>query len=116
MRTVAATLVLGAVAIAACRGDRPGEATTRSAEIDEPTAFQQSNAPADLAIARDVRTRLTADPKLGAPAKTAVVIVRGGVVTLRAEGVEAADRDRVLQHVSQVPGVVRVDDRLGTKE
>ena len=109
-------LLVAMVALVACRERREGTTSTTGATVEAPTALDQSNDPRDLAIARDVRVRLTADPTLTAAAKNAIVVVRDGVVTLRAEGVEPADRTRLLEHVAKVPGVVRIDDRLGTEE
>ncbi len=40
-------------------------------------------------------------------------VVKGGVVTLRGGIKSKQEHERLLEEISRVPGVVRVDDQLG---
>lgn len=118
MRLVATLVLLAPLASAACRGDdATGTATTTShVLVAEPTAADQGNDPDDLALVGRIRRDLVLDRALSARAKNVVVVVRDGVATLRGEVPTRADHERVVARVVSVPGVVRVDDRLSSKE
>lgn len=107
MRIAAATLAL--CAIAAC----DDEARARRALVADPTAFDQSDDARDLSLVAAVRRDLVADPLLSLSGKNVVVVVRDGVATLRGDVADRAEHERVVARVVSVPGVVRVDDRLG---
>jgi osmotically-inducible protein OsmY len=111
-RTPLAILTL-ALASAACRNnDAVGTTSTTGAEIADPKAEHQSNTSEDLDLVRDVRQRLVSDGAISMGGKNAIVVVQGGVVTLRGEVVDRVEHDLVIAKVASVPGVVRVDDRL----
>ncbi len=113
MKLVVITLALALASLAACRdADKVGTTQTTGAEIADPKAANQSNAPDDLELVRAVRQRLVSDRVISMRAKNAVVVVQDGVVTLRGDASDRVDHDLVIAKVISVPGVVRVDDRL----
>lgn len=117
MKLVVVTLTVAvAVAVsslAACHGgEKVGTTQPTSAEIADPKAADQSNAPDDLELVRAIRQRLVSDRVISMRAKNAVVVVQDGVVTLRGDASDSVDHDLVIAKVISVPGVVRVDDRL----
>ena len=113
MRLVATLVLFAPLAVAACRDDHAGTATTTShVMIPEPTAIDQSDEPRDRALVARIRRDLVLDRSLSVRAKSVVVVVRDGVATLRGDVPDRAEHDRVVALVVSVPGVVRVDDRL----
>jgi osmotically-inducible protein OsmY len=109
-------LVLG-LGLVACRDELTGTASTTShVLIPDPTATDQSNARGDLALAGAIRRSLVADERLGLRAKNVVVVVRDGVVTLRGDVGTLQEHHLLVARVVSVPGVVRVDDRIESKE
>lgn len=116
MRAVAGMLVLTA-ALVACRDEMTGTASTTShVLIPDPTAGDQSNAASDLALAGEIRRALVSDGRLGMRAKNVVVVVRDGVATLRGDVASLEEHQLVVARVVSVPGVVRLDDRIESKE
>lgn len=100
-----------------CRDELTGTASTTShVLIPEPTAGDQSNAASDLALAGEIRRDLVADERLGMRAKNLVVVVRDGVVTLRGDVANLQQHQLVVARVASVAGVVRIDDRIESKE
>lgn len=109
-------LVLAA-SLVACRDEMTGTGSTTShVLIPDPTAGDQSNAASDLALAGEIRRALVSDEQLGMRAKNVVVVVRDGVVTLRGEVASLSQHQRVVARAVSVPGVVRIDDRIESKE
>ena len=106
--TLALALALGA---SGCGGEREGDVVI----VREPTALDQSNAPDDLALVGRVRRKLVVDERLSVRAKNVVVIVRGGVATLRGDVAGAAEHDAVVARVASVPGIVTIDDRIAIR-
>jgi osmotically-inducible protein OsmY len=49
-------------------------------------------------------------------AKNVVVVVRDGVVTLRGDVANRPEHHLVVARVVSMPGVVRIDDRIESKE
>ena len=116
MRRLVLVLVLG-LGLLACRDETTGTASTTShVLIPDPTAADQSNAASDLALAGEIRRALVADERLGMRAKNVVVVVRDGVVTLRGDVATLQEHQLVVARAVSVPGVVRIDDRIGSKE
>lgn len=113
MKLVVAMLALTFASLgAACRDDRASTAqTTSHVMIPDPTATDQSNDPNDLALAGEVRRKLVASDRLSMRAKSVVIVVRDGVVTMRGDVASASDHDELVARVVSVPGVVRIDDR-----
>ena len=103
--------------LVACRDETTGTAATTShVLIPDPTAADQSNAPRDLALAGEVRRALVGDERHGLRAKSVVVVVRDGVVTLRGNVGSVEEHHAVVAQAVSVPGVVRIDDRIEPKE
>ena len=100
-------LALAAAAASGCRGGG-GERVVGQ----EPTALDQSNDAADLALVGQVRRKLIVDDRLSLRAKSVILVVRGGVVTLRGDVAGAADHDALIARVASVPGIVSIDDRV----
>jgi osmotically-inducible protein OsmY len=118
MRRLVVAVVLGlGLALGACRDETTGTASTTShVLITDPTAADQSNAASDLALAGEIRRALVADERLGMRAKNVVVVVRDGVVTLRGDVANRPEHHLVVARVVSMPGVVRIDDRIESKE
>jgi len=70
-------------------------------------------APQDWQVAQEIGSLLLADKKLGTTPMGAVV--NNGVVTLRGCVRSRHEREQLVQAISQVPGVQRVDDQLNMK-
>jgi len=99
-------------ALVGCRDDRASTTSTTShVVLADPTAGDQSNDPRDLALAGEVRRTMVMDTRLSMRAKSAVVVVRDGVVIVRGDVANQADHDQLVARVVSVPGVVRIDDR-----
>jgi osmotically-inducible protein OsmY len=103
--------------LVACRDEATGTASTTShVLIPDPTATDQSNAASDLALAGEIRRALVSDERLGLRAKNVVLVVRDGVVTLRGDVANLEQHQLVVARAVSVPGVVRIDDRIESKE
>lgn len=102
------------LALAACGEDGATQATRALGA--EPTAFDQGNAPADLALLGAVRRALVTDERLSFRAKNVVVVVHDGVVTLRGDVASAAERDALVARVASVPGIACLDDRVAARK
>ena len=101
----------------ACRDEATGTASTTSQLlIPDPTAADQSNAASDLALAGEIRRALVSDERLGMRAKNVVIVVRDGVVTMRGDVANVEQHQLVVARAVSVPGVVRIDDRIESKE
>lgn len=68
---------------------------------------------ADIAIARSISIGLKSDPDLAGASRRVEATVDGGVVTLRGKVAAEHERDEIVQIVSSVPGVSRVEDHIG---
>ena len=116
MRSHVVTLALavGVLQVTACtRTEDPvGTTSTTSVEIADPKADDQINRKDDLVLVQEVRQRLVSDPTLSFRAKNMIVVVQGGVVTLRGPVVDEVEHDLVIAKVASIPGLQRVDDRL----
>jgi osmotically-inducible protein OsmY len=66
----------------------------------------------DLSVARLVRQTLRKDRDLAPISHDVAFKVDNGVVTLRGKVPSAQDRQMVVERISQLPCVDRVDDRL----
>jgi hypothetical protein len=67
----------------------------------------------DLEVAQEVSQLLKTDPHLAAASRNVMVIVKNGVVTLEGTTLAEHDRDEIVERIGLLPGVARVDDRLG---
>lgn len=68
---------------------------------------------ADWTLAEEIRSMLTAEPKLADAPMAAVV--NNGVVTLRGGVHNDKERQRIREKISHLPGVSRVDDEMELK-
>lgn len=67
----------------------------------------------DWVLAEEIRSLLSAHPKLGNAPMAAVV--KNGVVTLRGDVRNKKDRERLRDEIASLPGVRRVDDQMDFK-
>jgi len=74
------------------------------------TSVPQGASSQDWQIAQEIRSLLSADPKLGNAPMAAVV--NNGVVTLRGDVRNKKDRQKLHDQIAALPGVVRVDDQM----
>ena len=79
-------------------------ATVSTASVPQGASSQ------DWQIAQEIRSVLSADPKLGNAPMAAVV--NNGVVTLRGDVRNKKDRQKLHDQIAALPGVVRVDDQM----
>lgn len=119
IRSLVASSVAALALLAACKKDEPASTTNTTGsgvEIADPRATDQKNTKDDLDLARSVRQRLVADTTLSMRAKNALVVAQEGVVTLRGDVADQVEHNLVVTKVASTPGVVRIDDRLTSKE
>ena len=83
----------------------PDESSNVSVTAPPPGAGSQ-----DWAVAQQIQAVLMADRKIDSHV---AAVVKGGVVTLRGGIKSKQEHERLLEEISRVPGVVRVDDQLG---
>lgn len=69
--------------------------------------------PQDWALAQEIDSLLMNDRTIGKAPMAA--IVRNGVVTLRGDVRNQSEHQRLVDEISHLPGVQRVDDQLGYK-
>ncbi len=70
-------------------------------------------APGDVAVATGISQLLKGDTHLASVSSNVEATVDNHVVTLRGTVPTEHDRDEIVQRVSQLPGVLRVNDQLG---
>lgn len=78
----------------------------------DPTAFNQSDARADLDHLTEIRQALVADDSLSTSAKNVEVLTRDGNVLLRGQVASVSERDAVERHVRACAATRSIDDRL----
>ncbi|MFN2378336.1 MAG: BON domain-containing protein [Candidatus Binatia bacterium] len=76
------------------------------------TSGDQSSARADVAITREVRKAVVADPDLSVNAQNVKIITVGGVVTLRGPVRSAMEKASVAAMAQKVAGVTQVDNQI----
>ena len=103
--TLALAVTSASTFVGACHRSEPTSQT-------ETTGGTLGVSSEDRALAETIRRGLVSDPQLSMRAKTAVLDITDGVVTLRGIVADEAEHDRLVQKVVSVPGVVRLDDRL----
>ena len=79
------------------------------------TPGDQSNAPADVQITKDIRRMVVDDKSLSMTAKNVKIITAGGKVTLRGPVNTAAEKETVSAHAKMVAGQTAVTDELEVK-
>ncbi|CDZ81804.1 outer membrane lipoprotein [Candidatus Rubidus massiliensis] len=84
----------------------------RDRNADAKTPFDQSESSADLKITQDIRKALVDDNQLSMDAKNIKVITQNGVVVLRGPVVDQKEISIILDKISKVPGVKKVDNFL----
>ncbi len=67
----------------------------------------------NVALAHSVSQALKGDPVMAAASGNVEATVDDGVVTLRGTVPTEHERDEIVDRISKLPGVTRVDDRLG---
>jgi osmotically-inducible protein OsmY len=90
----------------------PETSANTSANI-EATAPPPGAGPEDWKLAEEIRSLLTANPKLGNAPMAATV--NHGVVTLRGSVRNKKDREQLREEIARLPGVQRVDDQMDFK-
>jgi len=83
-----------------------------AAQEGPPTPMDQGTSPEDVRITQLVRQALTHDRALSIDAHNVKIITREGVVTLRGQVQNAAEKSAVAMAAKHTAGVKRVDDRL----
>lgn len=76
------------------------------------TPADQSGSPQDIAITRQIRQAVVADPDLSVNAQNIKIITINGVVTLRGPVENATERQSIAATAKNVTGVTRVDNQL----
>lgn len=76
------------------------------------TAMDQSNAPEDVRLTRELRKVLMGDAQLSFGAKNVQIITRDGQMTLRGAVASVEERSIILRHAVTVAGPTSVDDHL----
>lgn len=76
------------------------------------TAMDQSNAPDDVRLTRELRKALMGDGQLSFGAKNVQIITRDGQMTLRGAVASVEERSIILRHAVTVAGPTAVDDHL----
>ncbi len=85
--------------------------TTQPPAVAAPGA--PAAAPGDVAVATAVSQLLKGDAHLASVSSNVEATVDNNVVTLRGTVPTEHDRDEIVQRVSGLPGVLRVNDQLG---
>ncbi len=78
-----------------------------------PAPAPPAAAPGDVAVATGISQLLKGDPNLASVSSNVEATVDNNVVTLRGTVPTEHDRDEIVQRVSQLPGVLHVNDQLG---
>lgn len=94
------------------RTDHDGTDGERTDDARPPTAMDQSEAPEDLEITRQIRAAVVGDSSLSVAARNVTIITRGAIVTLRGNVTSNAERETIDRHAHQVVGVERVENML----
>lgn len=76
------------------------------------TPMDQGNSEADIGITQGIRKALVADKALSVNAQNLKIITKDGVVVLRGPVASKTEADTVLEHVSHVNGVTRVENQI----
>jgi len=79
------------------------------------TPIDQSNDPADIRLAADIRKMVVADKRLSATAKNAKIIVISGKVTLRGP-VEASKEKVIVETLARKAGAKEIVNELEIKK
>lgn len=87
----------------------------RDAKSDNPTAADQSEAPADRDMTQHIRQAVMADDSLSSAAHNVKIITVGGRVTLRGPVDSDVERTRVLEKAQAIAGATNVDNQLEVK-
>ena len=84
----------------------------RDRDAGAKTAGQQSNAPADVRLTREIRRAVVADDSLSTNAHNVKIVTTNGVVTLRGPVNSPEEKTRIQEKAQTVAGVKRVDNKL----
>ena len=76
------------------------------------TPLDQSENAADRTITQKIRQAIIADDSLSMNAKNIKIITLNGVVTLRGPVASAMEKDNIARKVSEVAGILKVDNQL----
>ena len=93
----------------------PPPDNTKANKQAGPTADQQSQAKADLAITQSIRKAILKDKQLSLNAHNCKVITQQGVVTLRGPVNSAAEKDTIDGIAVKVAGTGKVTNELVVK-
>ena len=85
---------------------------TRDRDGTTLTPLDQSSAPADVELTRNIRKTIVEDDSLGTDARNVKVITVNGNVTLRGPVETANERDRIVSVAKQLAGDAHVTDEL----
>jgi osmotically-inducible protein OsmY len=81
-----------------------------------PSASEQSNDPAAIKLAAQIRRALVKDKNLSVRAQNITVVVKDGAVTLRGTVNSTVEKQAVHQKVQQIAGSMPVHDLLTVKQ
>lgn len=107
---VSASFVLVCISSSCSRDD--AHEGVRAADRGVPTATDQEEDAADLALAGELRRELVDDATLSMSGKNVTVVVEDGVVTLRGKVASQAEKERITAKARALTGVTRVEDHL----
>jgi len=119
LRTVLATLVLiGGSAVGASQQTPPPQTPPDNTKVNKqpgPTADQQSQSKADLALAQRIRQAIVKDKTLSTAAHNCKVIVDQGAVTLRGPVNSTKEKSRIDAIAVKAAGDGKVTNELTVK-
>lgn len=72
----------------------------------------QSDNAEDMEITQEIRQAIMADTSLSPGAKSIKIITNDGVVIIRGQVLNNAERDAILNKVKAVQGILKVDDQI----
>ena len=117
---VAALAIGPLLAFSAFAEDHKDADNTKKNERDKSsetrTPVDQSNAPEDLEITKNIRHAVVQDKSLTMTAKNVKIITAGGTVTLRGPVNSAEEKTKIEQLAAAAAGGAKIDNQLEIKE
>jgi osmotically-inducible protein OsmY len=112
----AGTLTVSAISAppAVPDADNTGK-NSRDKSGETKTPMDQSNAPEDLKLVKDIRQAVVKDRSLTTTAKNVKIITAGGRVTLRGPVDNTQEKEKIEQIAVSVAGTSKVDNQLEVK-
>lgn len=124
MKTVFLMAMVALTLVGCDRENHPNHHTTMGKDNDNTgknvrdrdsmtkTPLDQSESEADRTITQKIRQAIVADSGLSTNAKNIKIITINGLVTLRGPVASPQEKDAILRKVSEVHGVLKVDNQL----